>query len=396
MDQGKTIRQARDFEIPRCVANLRYYADLVKNYHEISTELEGPIAAQSVTRHEPLGVVGIIIPWNLPLYLLTWKVAPALIMGNCVVAKPSEWTSLTAYKLSQLVKDAGFPEGALNIVFGYGHEVGQAIVEHPSIRAISFTGGTVTGRKIAAGAAILGKKVSLELGGKNPGIIFADCIEDLDTTVAACIKSSFANQGQICLCTSRIYVENTIYDRFLDKFTTATKALKVGDPFDEAIDLGAIVSAEHQKKILSYIEAAKEQNATIICGGEKMSCIVGHEGGFFVQPTVIANIPHNSPIIQEEIFGPVVTVIPFESEEEVVRLANDVSYGLAASVWTKNGKRAQRVARQIKSGVVWINCWMIRDLATPFGGVKASGYGREGGSYSLEFFSDIKVITSAL
>jgi len=271
----------------------------------------------------------------------------------------------------------------LNFVFGCGHITGQYIVEHPDIRAISFTGGTVTGRKIAASAATLGKKVSLELGGKDPLVVFADC--DFDACVATAVAAGFSNQGEICLCCSRIFVERSIYDNFLKQLTSKVAALKVGDPFDPETSVGAMISKTHQQKVYSYIELAKNENAKIHCGGE-IPTIKGFEGGFFVAPTVISGAESNSRLMKEEIFGPVVCVTPFDSEEEVVSMANNVEYGLAASVWTNDGKKGQRVARQIKSGIVWVNCWMVRDLATPFGGVKASGYGREGGTYALEFF----------
>ncbi|PJF16501.1 hypothetical protein PSACC_03688 [Paramicrosporidium saccamoebae] len=391
-DQGKTLKQAQELEIPRCVTNLRYYAGLVVNFHEISTEMEIPGAiSHSNVRHEPIGVVGIISPWNLPLYLLTWKIAPALAMGNCIVAKPSELTSLTAYMLLELFSAAGFPPGVMNVVFGYGNTVGQAIVGHSGISAISFTGGTATGRTIAATAASRGKKVSLELGGKNPAIIFEDC--DFEAAVNTSVRAGFSNQGEICLCCSRIYVQRSIYEKFLDAFAARVSALKVGDPLDSSSDMGALVSKAHQEKVLSYIDLARGEKAQILCGGSAVS-VSGCEGGFFVSPTIITGVSQKSRVIQEEIFGPVVCVMPFDTEEEAVMLANDVEYGLAASVWTSDGKRGQRVARGIKSGVVWINCWMVRDLATPFGGVKSSGYGREGGTYALEFFSDTKSITA--
>jgi aminomuconate-semialdehyde/2-hydroxymuconate-6-semialdehyde dehydrogenase len=393
LDQGKTVKQALDLEIPRCVTNLRFYADLLVNYHNFATDMESPFPSQSTVRHEPIGVVGVISPWNLPLYLLSWKVAPALAMGNCVVAKPSEMTSLTAFKLAELTKEAGFPDGVFNVVFGLGQTAGQAIVEHPAIRAISFTGGTVTGRKIAALAAPHGKKVSLELGGKNPAVIFEDC--DMDVAVNTSVRAGFANQGEICLCCSRIFVQRSIYPEFIEKFVAQVAALKVGDPSDPTTDMGALVSKDHQNKVMSYIELAKKEGGKIHCGG-LAPVVTNHENGFFVAPTVITNVDPTSRIMQEEIFGPVVCVVPFDTEADAIALANGVEYGLAASVWTVDGKRGQRVARQIKSGVVWINCWMVRDLSTPFGGVKASGFGREGGTYALEFFSDIKTITSAL
>lgn len=362
------------------------------NFHETATTIEAPLCAQTVTRHEPIGVVGVISPWNLPLYLLTWKVAPALAMGNCVVAKPSELTSLTAFRLAQLVKQAGFPDGVFNFVFGYGHAAGQALVEHAAVPAVSFTGGTMTGRRIAAAAAPFGKKLSLELGGKNPAIVFADC--DLDAAVATSVRAAFSNQGEICLCCSRILVQRPIYEEFLARLAHQAAALKVGDPLDPDTQMGALVSAAHRAKVASYIDTAKQEGARIVCGGDTAFRVAGLEEGFFLPPTIVADADPASRLMQEEIFGPVVGVVPFETEEEAVALANGVEYGLAASVWTRDGARGQRVAQQIKSGVVWVNCWMVRDLASPFGGVKASGYGREGGRHSLEFFSDIKTITT--
>lgn len=394
MDQGKTIRQALELEIPRCAANLRYFANLVLNFQEVSTDMEGPIVAHSVTRHEPIGLVGVISPWNLPLYLLTWKIAPAIAMGNCVIAKPSELTSLTAFKLASLIKEAGFPSGVINIVLGLGQTAGQAIVEDARVKAISFTGGTATGRKIALAAASLGKKVSLELGGKNPAVVFADC-GDLVKVTKACVRSSFLNQGEICLCTSRIYVEKLIFDDFLRIFCDETKRIRLGDPADKSSDMGPLISAEHKSKVLSYIGLAKSEGAKVLVGGDECQ-IEGFENGFFVPPCVLVGLKHGSEAVQNEIFGPVVAIFPFETEEEAITLANDTVYGLAASIWTQNCSRGARVARRIKCGVVWINGWMIRDLSTPFGGVKASGYGREGGVCSLQFFSDIKTITTAL
>lgn len=380
--------------MPRCVANLRYFANLILDFHGYTTEMDAPgVSSVSTVRHEPIGVVSIITPWNLPLYLLTWKMAPALAMGNCVVAKPSEYTSLTAFKLASLIARAGFPPGVINLVFGRGDVVGRALVEHPGVAAISFTGGTVTGRKIAQMAAATPKKVSLELGGKNAAVVFADC--DLQSTVETCIRSSFANQGEICLCSSRIYVERTIYEKFREMFVSGTAALKVGNPRNPATYMGALVSREHQKKVLSYIETAKRENLTILHQGNVLS-EPGLEEGNFVPPIIIENPPPNSPLEQEEIFGPIVCISPFDGELEAIQRANGVRYGLSACVWSRDVSKCERVARQIKAGVVWINCWMVRDLATPFGGVKESGYGREGGRYSLEFFSNVKTVTAAI
>lgn len=393
-DQGKTLAQARHLEIPRCATNLRFYASLLLNHREICSQTEAPaVHSTSQTVHEPIGVVGVISPWNLPLYLLTWKVAPALAMGNCVIAKPSELTSLTAFMLTSMATEAGFPPGVFNVIFGTGDSAGRSLVEHPQVQAVSFTGGTVTGRKIAAMAAPLGKKCSLELGGKNAAVVFADC--DLDEAVQTSVRAAFSNQGEICLCCSRVYVHEAIYAEFARRFVQESSKLVVGDPLDPQTSLGSVISQAHLEKILSYLELARSEGAQILLGGERR-VVKDHEGGYFVAPTIIAGAAQSSRLMQEEIFGPVVCLSSFSTEEQAISLANDVQYGLATSIWTLNGGVANRVARQVKSGVVWINCWMVRDLATPFGGMKASGIGREGGTYSLEFFSDIKTITTAL
>lgn len=393
-DQGKTLTQAKTMEMPRCVANLRYFANLILNHHETATVMDAPgKEAITITHREPIGVVGIIGPWNLPLYLLTWKIAPALAMGNCVVAKPSELTSFTAHAMAGLLEKAGFPPGVMNIVFGYGKSAGEPLVVHPKVGALSFTGGTITGRRIASLAGALGRRVSLELGGKNPAIIFADA--DMEAAIQSCVRSSFSNQGEICLCTSRIYVESSCYEEFTEKFVEASSKLIVGNPLDEKTTVGAVISKEHQEKIMSYIKLAREENGKILLGGDSLT-IKGLEKGFFVAPTIIADIKQTSRLTQEEIFGPVTCIYPFNDDNDAIILANDVEYGLAASVFSKNGQRAQNVARRLKAGVIWINAWMIRDLASPFGGLKASGHGKEGGIHSLDFVSDIKTISVSL
>ena len=339
------------------------------------------------TLRQPIGVVGCISPWNLPLYLFTWKIAPALAAGNCVVAKPSEVTPMTAYMLGDICTKAGLPPGVLNIVHGTGPSTGQAIVAHPDIKAISFTGGTQTGAHIARTAAPMFKKLSLELGGKNPNLIFADC--DYEKMLSVTVKSSFANQGQICLCGSRIYVEETIFEQFKKDFVAKVAALKVGNPFDIDTNIGALVSKSHMEKVQSYIEIAKQENGTILYGGKPVN-VAGSEKGYYLQPTVIEIQDNQCRVNQEEIFGPVVTLMSFKTETEALKLANDVKYGLSATLWTSNIDRTMRLSNDIQAGIVWVNTWLNRDLRTPFGGVKQSGVGREGGFEALNFFTEAK------
>jgi len=385
-DNGKPVKQAKSLDIPRASSNIRFFATgaihFASEAHITGTE------AVNYTLRSPLGVAGCISPWNLPLYLFTWKIAPALAAGCTVVAKPSELTPMTAFLLSNLCIEAGFPKGVLNIIHGLGPKAGQAIIEHPDITAISFTGGTVTGRKIAATAAPMFKKLSLELGGKNPNIIFADC--DFEQAVAISIQSSFSNQGEICLCGSRIFVERSIFQSFVDEFVRRTKNLVIGDPMEEKTTIGALVSEDHMKKILSYIELAKQEGGKILTGGMQVKVKGRCEGGYFIQPTVIVDLNEKCRTNQEEIFGPVVTIMPFDTEREVIRYANSTAYGLSATLWTENLKRAHRVAAQLRSGIIWVNCWLFRDLRTPFGGMKQSGVGREGGLEALRFFTDAK------
>ena len=391
-DNGKPLKLARAVDIPRAVSNFRFYASALQHFASESHAMPG--VGINYTLRQAIGVVGCISPWNLPIYLFSWKIAPALAMGNTVVAKPSEVTPYTAYLLSEVCIEAGLPKGVLNIVHGLGGKVGQAIVEHPEIKAISFTGGTETGKRIAATAAPMFKKLSLELGGKNPTVVFADC--DFEETVKQVVTASFANQGEICLCGSRIFIERPLYDKFKAVFVERVKALKVGDPNDADSNLGAIVSKQHKEKILSYIQLAKEEGGVILCGGvETQDFALDNlsarcKNGYFIQPTVIEGLHYNCRTNQEEIFGPVVTLTPFDTEEEVLMMANSVKYGLASSVWTNDLKRAHRVAEKIEAGIVWINCWLLRDLRTPFGGVKASGVGREGGWEALRFFTEAK------
>jgi aminomuconate-semialdehyde/2-hydroxymuconate-6-semialdehyde dehydrogenase len=386
IDNGKPLSLARVMDIPRAASNFRFYATAAMHIANESHETVGQ--AINYTLRQPLGVVGCISPWNLPLYLFTWKIAPAIAAGCTVVAKPSEVTPMTAYLLSKLCIEAGLPAGVLNIVHGLGPKVGAAIVAHRDVKAISFTGGTKTGEEIARTAAPMFKKLSLELGGKNPNIIFADCNYDemLETTM----RSSFANQGQICLCGSRIFVERPIYERFKSDLVSRALEMTVGDPLEESTNLGAIVSEPHMEKILSYIDLAKKEGGTILCGGNRVTLDGRCSRGFFLEPTIIEGLSHDCRTNQEEIFGPVVSIMPFNTEEEVLSYANSVRYGLSATVWTENLSRAHRVAALLDSGIVWVNCWLLRDLRTPFGGVKDSGMGREGGFEALKFFSEEK------
>lgn len=386
IDQGKPLKLAKSVDIPRASANLRFYATASMHVSSESHLMQGE--AINYTTQTPIGVAGCISPWNLPLYLFTWKIAPALAAGCTVVAKPSELTPMTAFLFSKLCIVAGLPAGVLNIVHGLGGKVGQAIVEHPNVSVISFTGGTVTGKKIASTAAPMFKKLSLELGGKNPNIIFADC--DFEQAVSTSIQSSFSNQGEICLCGSRILVERSVYEKFVAEFVKRTKALVVGDPLEDKTRIGAMVSEAHMSKVLSYIELAKTEGGEIICGGERVSLSGRCANGYFIEPTIIVGLDQTCRTNQEEIFGPVVTIMPFDTEEEAINYANSNAYGLSATIWTENLKRAHRVAHQIKSGIIWVNCWLLRDLRTPFGGMKQSGVGREGGWEALHFFTETK------
>lgn len=335
----------------------------------------------------PVGVIGLINPWNLPLFLMTWKLAPALAAGNTVVMKPSEVTPMTATILVEICKQAGVPDGVVNLVHGMG-ETGAALTSHPDVDAIAFTGETITGSTIMQAAAPTLKKLSFELGGKNPNIIFADA--DLDEVIETTIRSSFINQGEVCLCGSRIYVERPIYDEFVNRFVEKTKTLKVGDPFDDSTFVGALVSKEHYEKVLNYLDIAQQEGGRFEIGGSKTE---GLDKGYFINPTIITGLGKDSRCVREEIFGPVVTVIPFNTEEEVLAQVNDTHYGLSASLWTTNIKRATRVSAQIEAGIVWVNTWFLRDLRTPFGGMKHSGIGREGGIHSFDFYSELTNIT---
>ena len=388
LDNGKPLSLAKAVDIPRASSNFRFFAHAITQFASEAHESVG-LNTMNFTLRQPIGVVGCISPWNLPLYLFTWKIAPAIAAGNTVVAKPSEVTPMTAFLLGKICTQAGLPNGVLNIINGTGPSVGQAIVEHPNIKAISFTGGTKTGASIARTAAPMFKKLSLELGGKNPNIIFADC--NYEKMLSITVKSSFANQGQICLCGSRIFVEKSIYLKFRADFVSKVKELKVGDPFDPATTIGALVSKPHLEKVMSYIDLAKEEGGKVLCGGNKIT-VNGSENGYYLEPTVIEITDNNCRVNQEEIFGPLVTVMPFDTEEEVLEMANSVNYGLSATLWTTNLDRTMRMSKQIESGIVWVNTWLNRDLRTPFGGVKNSGVGREGGFEALKFFTESKNI----
>ena len=386
IDQGKPLWLSKNGEMPRAISNIRFFGTAIEHFASEAHPMGNH--AINYTLRTPIGVVGCISPWNLPLYLFTWKIAPAIAAGNCVVAKPSEVTPYTAYLLSEICMEAGLPAGVLNIVHGLGPKVGSALTVHPKIKAISFTGGTKTGAEIARVAAPMFKKLSLELGGKNPNIIFADC--DFDKMLNETVRSSFLNQGEICLCGSRIFIERPIYEKFKADFVERTKKLLVGQPFDEKTKIGAVVSKPHQEKVLSYVELAKQEGGTVLCGGHAVKLEGEFAEGYYIAPTIIEGLTYNCRTNQEEIFGPVVTIMPFDKEEEVLQYANSTIYGLASTVWTENLTRAHRVAQNLHTGIVWINCWLLRDLRTPFGGVKSSGVGREGGFEAIEFFTEPK------
>jgi aminomuconate-semialdehyde/2-hydroxymuconate-6-semialdehyde dehydrogenase len=384
IDNGKTLALAKKLDIPRAVANFRFFATAI--LHQSSEAHMTDAAALNYTLRQPLGVVGLISPWNLPLYLLSWKIAPAIAVGNTCVAKPSELTPLTANRLAELSIEAGIPPGVINIVHGYGNKAGRALTSHDDVAAISFTGGTVTGAAVAANAAPRFKKLSLELGGKNPNLIFADADLTADNgAVATSIRSSFWNQGEICLCGSRIFVERSIHDEFAERFAAATKKLRIGDPLDDATDIGALISEAHLRKVTGYIDLAVKEGGTIVAGGHRLDRV-----GYFVEPTVITGLGCDCRVLQEEIFGPVVTITPFDGDDEAIAFANSTRYGLSATVWTRDLSRAHRVAAALDAGTIWINCWLLRDLRVPFGGMKESGVGREGGFESLNFFTEAK------
>ena len=382
LDTGKPIKIARAVDASRSVANFRFFAEFSKDFHEQKFLME------DATNHvifKPVGIAGLITPWNLPLYLLSWKIAPAIVMGNTVVAKPSELTPLTANLLAEIFDEVGLPAGVVNIVHGFGHETGQAIVSHPLVNLISFTGGTITGKKVAETAAPMFKKLSLELGGKNATIVLDDV--NLDSAIPEIARSGFLNQGQVCLCGSRILVSDKIWDDFLEKFIEHVSNMKVGNPSSDDSDLGALVSLSHRDKVESYIHLAEREGGEILYGGKRPSLESPFDEGSFLEPTIVSNLDYQSRTATEEIFGPVVTLHKFEKDEDAVEMANCTEYGLAGSVWTSDSARGKSLAEKIETGMVWINTWLHRDLRVPFGGVKNSGVGTEGGRWSLSFFS---------
>jgi aminomuconate-semialdehyde/2-hydroxymuconate-6-semialdehyde dehydrogenase len=384
LDTGKPLWLSSSVDIPRAAYNFHFFADYLRSLGTEAYEMDNVALNYSLRR--PVGVVGLINPWNLPLLLMTWKLAPCLAAGNTAVMKPAELTPLTATALAQICQDAGVPDGVVNLVHGFGpNSAGAALSEHEGVDAIAFTGETTTGKAIMKAAASSLKKLSFELGGKNPNIIFAD--SDLDEVIETTLKSSFINQGEVCLCGSRIYVERSAYDAFLEKFVAKTKELVVGDPFHPDTKVGALISEEHYNKVCSYIELAKEEGGEILIGGKRPD---GLDQGNFLEPTIIVGLNNSCRVVREEIFGPVVTVTPFDTEEEVIAQANDTHYGLSATLWTNDLRRAHRVVAQLEAGIIWVNTWFLRDLRTPFGGMKQSGIGREGGVHSFEFYTELK------
>lgn len=393
IDNGKPLSLTKAMDIPRAVKNFRFFATSILHSKSETHVTDGQ--ALNYTLRQPRGICGIISPWNLPLYLLSWKIAPALAAGNTVVAKPSEVTPMTAFLLSEICRETGLPPGVLNIVHGLGAKVGAAITAHPKITTISFTGGTVTGLEVAKSAAPMFKKVALELGGKNPNIVFADA--DMDRAIAESVRAAFANQGQICLCGSRIFVEQSAADSFTSRFVAATQRLKVGDPLEPGVDQGAIVSKAQFDKVNYYVNLAREEGGKVLTGGAPAPPINDRcKYGYFFTPTVLAGLGPNCRVNQEEIFGPVVTIISFDSEDQVVDYANGTAYGLSATLWTQNLSRAHRMAERVNSGTIWVNCWLLRDLRVPFGGMKQSGVGREGGDEAMRFFTEPKNVCIAV
>lgn len=393
-DQGKPVLLAKTVDIPRACLNLRFFASTIINASSMNhSNVLNKVGAVNYCVRCPIGVAGLISPWNLPLYLLTFKIAPAIAAGNTVVCKPSEMTSVTAWMMAKLMNEAGLPPGVCNLVFGTGPKAGAAIVKHPDIPVISFTGSTATGQTITQMSAPFYKKLSLELGGKNAAIVFDDA--DLEKCLATTIRSSFANQGEICLCTSRVFVQKGIFDKFLEKFVEKTRQLQVGSPKDPGTNLGALISKEHLAKVLGYVKLAVNEGGEIVCGEGKdppLNLPSPHTEGYFMRPTVITGLADSTRCMQEEIFGPVVSIVPFDTEEEVIKRANGVQYGLCAVVWTENVSRTHRVSQRLQAGTVWCNCWLVRDLNMPFGGFKASGIGREGATESYEFYTEAKTI----
>jgi len=391
-DTGKPVTIAQSVDIPRAIANFRFFGEYGPTF-KFNSELNSDQSENRVV-HAPLGVVGCISPWNLPLYLFTWKIAPALMAGNTVLAKPSEITPYTAYKLGEICVDANLPAGVLNIIHGQGITAGDALINHKGVPAISFTGGTATGKIISQKTAASFKKLSLEMGGKNPAIIFTDC--NYNKMLETVVQSSFSNQGQICLSSSRILIQTEIFQRFKSDFIRKVNKLIVGDPQDHESNLGAVSSKNHFEKIMNYIELAEKEGGNILLGGKAVKLNGRCKKGWFIEPTIIEGLTNTAKTNQEEIFGPVVTLIPFNDEEDAIQIANESDYGLSATIWTEDKERATRVSNQVEAGVIWVNCWLVRDLRTPFGGMKQSGMGREGGSEALRFFTEQKNVCTSI
>ena len=393
LDTGKPIRESSTLDIPRSAYNFEFFAELIK--YEGTGAFPVDDRFLNYTLREPVGVAGCISPWNLPLLLLTWKLAPALACGNTVVCKPAEFTPITAAILGEIANEAGLPPGVLNIVHGFGpNAAGSAITEHPGIDSISFTGETTTGKTIVRAAAAGVREVSMELGGKAAALIFADA--DLDVAIPQMIRSTFLNQGEVCLASPRLLVERPIFAEFCRRYQAAAEALTFGDPLDPATSIGSLVHREHYDRVTAYIAIAKAEGARLLFGGDRPNLPPPFDRGAFLRPTAFVDVHNSMRICQEEVFGPVVTIAPFDGEDEAVALANDVKYGLAATVFTRDLQRAHRVGRRVRAGIVWINCWFVRDLRTPFGGMRESGIGREGGRLSLEFYSELKNVCIAL
>jgi aminomuconate-semialdehyde/2-hydroxymuconate-6-semialdehyde dehydrogenase len=389
-DTGKPITLASRLDVPRAAANFRVFADIIKTagLESFQTETPDGKSALNYSVRKPLGVVGIITPWNLPLLLLTWKVAPALACGNTVVVKPSEETPATATLLAEVMKEAGIPDGVYNVVHGFGpNSAGEFLTQHPEVNAVTFTGESQTGAAIMKTVAASVKPVSFELGGKNAAIVFGDC--DFEEAVDGVAEAAFLNTGQVCLCAERVYVERSIFDRFVEQLKKKAEALRVGSPLDKSTQTGPLISSSHRDKVLSYYKLAHEEGAVTVAGGGVPQFGNELDNGFYVQPTIYTGLKESTRCVKEEIFGPVCHIASFDSQEEAIAMANDTKYGLAASIWTTNLKRGHRVAQQMNVGITWVNCWFLRDLRTPFGGVGLSGIGREGGMHSLNFYSEL-------
>jgi len=392
LDTGKPYTIARHIDIPRGAANFKVFADTMKSVADEAYQMDTPDGgtAMNYSRRYPKGVIAVITPWNLPLLLMTWKVGPALACGNTVVVKPAENTPTTTALLGEVMNKVGIPKGVFNVVQGFGRDIGDRLTSHPKVDAITFTGSTPTGKRIMQSASLDLKHLSLELGGKNPGIVFADC--DMDKAIKETVRSVFANSGQVCLGTERVYVERPIFDEFVEKLKVAGQNIKLGVQHDESSDMGPLISKDHQEKVLSYYKMAKDLGANVVLGGGIPEMDDELKGGYWIEPTIWTGLPEDSPIVKEEIFGPCCHIAPFDTEEEAIKLANDTEYGLAATVFSENLTKAHSVAGKIDAGIVWVNSWFLRDLRTPFGGMKKSGIGREGGHHSLEFYTELKNI----